>query len=148
MSKNKAIPKGLKDQEVERGNLKRPPIPYIPMEDPVSNTVKKNSGKKDYTVKLPDGTKISHSLFDTGSNEAFMIHVQEVLSFCDRKLFFTLYAETERALEAARNCVEVAQDKLDRALRSRNTTDDEKEALKKLEKMLCPLRLKRSNSFV
>ena len=85
MSKNKAIPKGLKDQEVERGNLKQPPIPYIPMEDPVSDIVKKNSGKKDYTVKLPDGTEISHFLFDTGSNKAFMIHVQEVLSFCDRK---------------------------------------------------------------
>ena len=45
MSKNKAIPKGLKDQEVERGNLKRPPIPYIPMGDVVSDTVKKSKGK-------------------------------------------------------------------------------------------------------
>ena len=98
MSKNKAIPKRLTDQEVERGNLKRPPIPNIPAEDQVSDTVKKNSGKKDYNIKLPDGTKISHSLFDTGSNKAFMIHVQEVLSFCDRKLFFILYAETKRSL--------------------------------------------------
>ena len=73
MSKNKAIPKGLKDQEVERGNLKRPPITYIPMEDPVSDTVKKNSGKKDYTVELPDGTEISHSLFDMGSNKALKL---------------------------------------------------------------------------
>ena len=64
MSKTKAIPKGLKDQEVEQGNIKQPPIPYIPLEDVVSNTIKKHSGNKDYTVKLPDGTKISHSLFD------------------------------------------------------------------------------------
>ena len=66
MSKNKAIPKGLKDQEVERENLKCPPIPYIPAEDAVSDTVKKHSGNKDYTVMLPDGTKISHSMFDMG----------------------------------------------------------------------------------
>ena len=63
MSKNKAIPKGLKDHEVERGNIKQPPIPYNPLEDAVSNTVKKHSENKDYTVKLLDGTKISHSLF-------------------------------------------------------------------------------------
>ena len=131
MSKNKAIPKGLKDQEVERGNLKRPPIPYIPAEDAISNTVKKHSGNKDYTVKLPDGTKISHSLFDTGSNEAFMIHVQEVLSFYNRKQFFALYAESERALENAKTNVKAAQDKLDWALRNRNTTDAQKGALQK-----------------
>ena len=116
MSEIKAIPKGLKDQEVERGNLKRPPIPYIPVEDAVSDTVKTSKGKKDYKVKLPDGTKISHSLFDSGSNEAFMIHVQEVLSFCDRKQFFALYAEAEQALDAAKAKAESAQVKLDRAL--------------------------------
>ena len=105
MSKNKAIPKGLKDKEVERGNLKRPPIPYITAEDTVSDTVKKHNGNKDYTVKLPDGTKISHSLFNTGSNKAFMIYVQEVLSFCDRKQFFALYAKSERALENSKTNV-------------------------------------------
>ena len=46
MSEIKAIPKGLKDQEVERGNLKRPPIPYIPVEDAVSNTIKHRRGRK------------------------------------------------------------------------------------------------------
>ena len=73
MSKNKAIPKGLKDHEVKRGNLKRPPIPYTPVEDAVSDTVKKHSGNKDCTVKLPDGTKISQSLSDTGSNKLIRI---------------------------------------------------------------------------
>ena len=30
MSDNKALPKGLKDEEVKRGKIRRPPIPYIP----------------------------------------------------------------------------------------------------------------------
>ena len=130
MSESKAIPKGLKDQEVERGKLKRPPIPYIPVEDAVSDTVKTSKGKKDFKVKLPDGTEISHSLYDSGSNEAFMIHVQEVLSFCDRKQFFSLYAEAEQALDAAKTKAEAAQVKLDRALLNRNTTDVQKDALR------------------
>ena len=88
MSKNTAIPKGLKDQEVQMENIKQPPIPYIPVEDVVSETVKKHSGNKDYTVKLPVGTEISHSLFNSGSKEAFMIQVQEVLSFYDWKRTF------------------------------------------------------------
>ena len=65
---------------------------------------------------MQDGTEISHSLSDTGSNKAFMIHVQEVLSFCDRKQFFALFAESEWALETAKTNVEEAQAKLDWAL--------------------------------
>ena len=118
MSKNKAIPKGLKGQEVERGTIKRPPIPYIPVEDVVSDTVKKHSGNKDYTVKLPDGTKISHSLFDSGSNEAFMIHIQEVLSFCDQKGYITLSAKVKRVLATAEKKATVCTGKLDWALRN------------------------------
>jgi len=34
MSENKALPKGLRDEEVERGKIKRPPVPYIPPVDP------------------------------------------------------------------------------------------------------------------
>ena len=36
MSEAKAVPKGLKDQEVERGSVKkRPPVPYVPVMDEV-----------------------------------------------------------------------------------------------------------------
>ena len=114
MSKNKAIPRGLKDQEVERGIIKQPTIPYILVED----GVKKHSGNKDYTVKLPNGTDISHFLFDTRSHKAFMIHVQEVLSFCDQnqKGYFRFYAEAEQALEKAKMKSDVAKEKLEQAL--------------------------------
>ena len=73
------------------------------MEDGVSKTVKKHSENKDYMVKLPNGTEMSQSLFDMGSNEAFMNHVQEVLSFCDKKKYLRLCAEAEQALEKKQN---------------------------------------------
>ena len=41
MSDNKALPKGLKDEEVKRGRLRRPPIPYILPEDPIRDSVEK-----------------------------------------------------------------------------------------------------------
>ena len=41
---DKAIPKGLKDCEVERGYTRRSPIPYIPIPDEVSELVTKASG--------------------------------------------------------------------------------------------------------
>ena len=36
---DKLIPKGLKDHKVERGYTKRPPIPYIPVEDEIGELV-------------------------------------------------------------------------------------------------------------
>jgi hypothetical protein len=35
MSDNKDLSQGLKDEEVERGRVRRPPIPYIPPGDPI-----------------------------------------------------------------------------------------------------------------
>ena len=34
ISEDKALPKGLRDEDVERGGIKRPPVPYIPPVDP------------------------------------------------------------------------------------------------------------------
>ena len=45
MSDQKTVPKGLREQEVERGNFKQPSIPYIPGEDEVGKKVKSDSKK-------------------------------------------------------------------------------------------------------
>ena len=39
MSDDKALPKGLKYEKVERVKIRRPPIPYIPLEDPIQESV-------------------------------------------------------------------------------------------------------------
>jgi hypothetical protein len=76
MSEDKALPKGLRNEEVERGKIKRPPVPYIHVRDPIGEAVKDSAGKKSFKVSLPDGTIVYHAVFDNGSNEAFVIHVQ------------------------------------------------------------------------
>ena len=76
---DKLIPKGLKDHEVERGYTKRPPIPYIPVEDEIGELVKKASGASEYRLDLPGGTKVYHALWESGGVEAFLKHVMSAV---------------------------------------------------------------------
>ena len=76
MSENKAILKGLQDEEVGRGEIKRPPVPYIPPVDPIMDTVESKPDTKNLKVILPDGTIVYHAVYDNGSNKAFVIHVK------------------------------------------------------------------------
>jgi hypothetical protein len=77
MSVSKAVLEGLKNQECEKGNRKkRPPIPYIPIVEEVQEAV--NKGKEySYKIKLPDKTEFSVPIWDTGTQEAFLIHAQQ-----------------------------------------------------------------------
>ena len=74
---NKAVPDGLKNQECEKENRKkRPPIPYVPVPDEVQEAVSKGKDFS-YKIKLPDKTEFSVPIWDTGTQEAFLIHVQQ-----------------------------------------------------------------------
>ncbi len=77
MSMNKSVPEGLKSKECKKGNRKkRPPIPYVPVVNEVQEAIAK--GKKyTYKIKLPDKTEFSVPIWDTGTQEAFLIHVQQ-----------------------------------------------------------------------
>ena len=108
MSEAKAVPKGLKDQEVEKGSVKkRPPIPYVPVVDEVQDAVK---GTKDstYTIKLKDKTQFTVSIWDSGTPEAFLLHVQTAQNACKRKGLFSEYevasTDVTAATEAVANC--------------------------------------------
>ena len=76
---DKAVPKELKDFEVERGYTRRPPISYIPIQDEVSESVTKASGASEYKLELPGGTKVQHALWESGNNEAFLKHVMSAM---------------------------------------------------------------------
>ncbi len=59
MSTSKAVPKGLKNQECEKGNRKkRPPIPYVFVVDEVQEAISKGKDFS-YKIKLPDKTEFS-----------------------------------------------------------------------------------------
>ena len=103
MSMNKAVPNGLKNQECEKGNRKkRPPIPYVPVVDEVQEAVSKGIDFS-YTIKLPDKTKFSVPIWDTGTHETFLIHVQQAKSACKRKGLFQDYDD---AIEAETRSME------------------------------------------
>ena len=78
MSEDKVLPKGLQDEDVERGRIKRPPVPYIPLEGPIQDSAKSKASTTNFKITLPDDTIVYHDVYKNGSNEAFIIHVQEV----------------------------------------------------------------------
>ena len=59
-------------------------MPYIPPVDPILDAIKSKLGTKNTKVSLPDGTIVYHEVHDNGSNEDFVIHIKEFLSFCNR----------------------------------------------------------------
>jgi hypothetical protein len=105
MSMSKAVPEGLKNQECKKGNRKKhPSIPYVPVGDVVQEAISKG---KDFSYnKLPDKTKFSVPIWDTGTQEAFLIHEQQAKSACKRKGPFQDY---DVAIEAETKSVEQAK---------------------------------------
>ena len=105
MSANKLVPEGLKNQECEKGHRKtRPPIPYVPVVNEVQEAVAK--GKEySYKIKLPDKTKFSVPIWDTGTQEAFLINFQQAKSACKRKGLFQDYNDAVelKAMEQAKS---------------------------------------------
>ena len=85
---DKSCPKGLRHHKVERGHNRWPPIPYIPVEDDMAVTVIKASGASEYKLELPGGTKVSHALWESGNNKAFLKHVMSAMSYNTRKGYF------------------------------------------------------------
>ena len=73
MSDQKTVPKGLHEKEVERGNFKKPPIPYIPVEGEVGKKVKNNA--RTFKVKIDDKMTVNASVWTGGNPEGFLIHI-------------------------------------------------------------------------
>jgi hypothetical protein len=68
----------------------------VPIVDEVQEAIAK--GKEySYKIKLPNKTKFSVPIWDTGTQEAFLIHVQQAKSACKRKGLFQDY---NNAIEA------------------------------------------------
>ena len=131
MSDNKWLLKGLRDEEVERGKIKRPPVPYIPQVDPILDTFESKSGMKFFKVSLPDGTIVYHAVYKNGSNKAFVIQVKEVLSLCERKNYYKYY---EKAVTSKEDCslrFTAAQKKSNDSIADPTMTPERAKALEK-----------------
>ena len=63
----KTVPKGLRDQEVDRRSPKQSPVPYIPIEDDIGEQVKKAvGGATNFKIKLSNETGVSHNCWEFG----------------------------------------------------------------------------------
>ena len=101
MSMSKAVSEGLKNQDCKKGNgMKCPPIPYVPIVDEVQEAITKGM-ECSYKIKLHNKTEFSVPIWDTGTQGAFLIHVQQAKSACKRKVLFQDYNNAiEAELEA------------------------------------------------
>ena len=77
MSNQKTVQKGLRENEVERGNFKKPPIPYIPVEDKMGKKVKHDV--QSFKVKIDKKTTVNTSVW----TEGFLIHVISAVGYIE-----------------------------------------------------------------
>ena len=115
---------------MEGGKIKRPTVSYISPVDPILDAVKSKLGTKIFKVSLLDGTIVYHAVYDSGSNEAFMIHVQEVMNFCKLKGFCKSYKKAKTNLVDCTTRFNNSQKTLINAIADRVTSADRKKALK------------------
>ena len=83
-SDQKSILKGLCDQEVERGHMKKLSILYNPVENEIGDKVKGDSHT--FKVKIDEKTTINASIWQGGNQENFLIHIIGTLNNCVRTI--------------------------------------------------------------
>ena len=103
MSLQGEIPKGLKDQECERGGVwasSQTPVRYVPEVDPVADRTIRDS--KTLKVTLPNSNKTEYRIpvWSGGTNEDFLIHVNEALSAIEKLELYSRFEQAQQAFEA------------------------------------------------
>jgi len=116
---------------VEMGRIKRHPVLYIPPVDPIQDAVESKSSTKNFKITLYDGTIIHQAVYKNSLNEAFIIHVHEVLNFCKNKGFFKAYEKSKAHLQDSITRSAMAKDKLTEAQIDPTTSKDRMKALVK-----------------
>ena len=111
MSTMKSIPEGLKPQECERGGRIKPPIAYIPEKEIIE------SQDRTLKIKVSDDMHLTVTVFDQGTPEQFLSHVQMVLeTIHQRKL--------DKAFEDACKEDKEAEKSLSKPLRQKTATEE------------------------
>ncbi len=112
MSLAKAVPEGLKDCKCKKIVLRKcPPTPYVPKKDCVQETV---SVFKDNHLKMQigKGTELWVPIWHSGMCKAFLIHVGSALEAIERKGYFKVYVESNKANLEQRDRIKQAKAQL------------------------------------
>ena len=102
MSQQGEIPKGLKDQECERGRVwatSQTPIHYVPEVDLVQERTSSDSKMSKVTLPNSNKTEYGIPIWSGGTNEDFLIHVNEALSAIEKLELLTKYEQAQREFE-------------------------------------------------
>ena len=80
---------------MEHGNFKKPPIPYIPVNDEIGKKVK--SKARTFKVKIDDKSTVNASVWTGGNPEGFLIHVISALGYIEHSKLYDQWTSAKTA---------------------------------------------------
>jgi hypothetical protein len=89
MSQKYTLPEGLTNRDCEKWVSDRPPLSFVPLTTSNSeDAVLKNMGElHQLKIKLSEDLKVPKSIYDGGTPEQFLYHIQQTLDILRKKLF-------------------------------------------------------------
>lgn len=89
MSQRYTLPEGLTNRDCEKSVSDRPPLSFVPLTTSNSeDSVLKNTGElRQLKIKLSEDLKVPKSIYDGGTPEQFLYHIQQTLDILRKKLF-------------------------------------------------------------
>jgi hypothetical protein len=107
MSLAKSVPNGLNPRECKQTKLREPPpVPYIPEKDKFQEDVA-NLQKLQIKTLLEKDTTLNFPVWhETGTHEAFRMHVTAVLDAMTKRGHFNNYDRAQKAYEEAERAAE------------------------------------------
>jgi hypothetical protein len=134
MSLAKSVQDGLKPQECKRLRLREPPpVPYMPIKDEVQEEVSKMQNLQIKTSLEKDTTLNFPVWYDSGTKEAFLMHVTVVLDAIKKYGHFKDYKKAQKAYVEHKQAVKSAKASL--ALLDRTSKGSRKDCKAKKAKV-------------
>jgi hypothetical protein len=132
MSMLKTVPDGLKAKECEQIELREPPpVPYVPVKDEVQDEVARMRSMEIKTT-LEKDTTLNFSVWqETGTREAFLMHVTAVLNAIKKRGHFDdyekaawKYKEAQEAIGSTRAGLSLLEESMRKASKEKKRTKD------------------------
>ena len=83
-----SFPDGLTNRDCEKQVSDRPPLPFVPLATSTrEDSVFKGTGEpRQLEIKLSEDLKMPKNIFDGGTPEQFLYHIQQMLDILRKKL--------------------------------------------------------------
>jgi hypothetical protein len=109
MSLAKVVPDGLRNRECKRtAPREHPPVPYVPEKDEVQEAVSTMKGLQTKT-SIREDTTFNFSMWNSGTEEAMLMHVTATLDTIKKRGHFEAYKEAQVLYVAKKEVVKQAK---------------------------------------